>query len=212
MQPELGLRNRPTQARSQKRLELILDAAGTILEQEGPDALNTNRIARQSGVPVASLYHYFPNKHAVLSALGERWLDRVVAAIDRAEAARPPERGLPDFMDLCLAELADCYRTTAGLEALMRAMSLLPELRAFEAQHDLRAVQRMADLMHRGGVKASAADLLRIADVIVTGSHALLVMCRAKPDREKSAVLVEVQKLWRSYIAALLERGTNPSI
>lgn len=206
MNREIGLRTRPSQARSQKRLETILDAAAAILEDEGPDALNTNRIARLSGVPVASLYHYFPNKHAVLAALGERWLDRVSAAIDQAEAACPPEAGLLVFMDACLVGLADSYQGTAGLEALMRAMSLLPELRELEEQHDKRAVQRMADLVRRGGVAASASELHRIAEVLVMGGHALLVMLRDKPETDRPAVLVEVQLLWRSYLAAWLAR------
>jgi AcrR family transcriptional regulator len=204
MNREIALRNRPTQARSLKRLEMILDTAGAILEREGPSALNTNHIARLSGVPVASLYHYFPNKHAILAALGERWLDRVVAAVDQAEASHPPEAGLLAFMDACLVGLADAYQRTAGLEALMHEMSLLPELRTLEDQHDRRAVRRIADILHQGGIRATASELHDMAEIVVLAGHALLVMLRGKPEESRAQALAEMQLLWRSYLGARL--------
>ena len=143
---------RPIQARSQKRLQLILDTAGALLEAEGIEAMNTNRLATESGVPIASLYHYFPNKQSILVALGQSWLDRLIAVIDDAEATSPPENGLLDFLDVCLTALSICYQDTPGLDALQRAMILLPELETVEKQHDHRALQRLCQLFLRGGV------------------------------------------------------------
>ena len=193
-------RNRPTQLRSQKRVEMILDAAAEILEHEGPDALNTNRIARASGVPVASLYHYFPNKHAILAALCERWLDGVVAAINAAEARCPPEAGLAAFMDACMDSLAESYLNTPGLESLMQVMAVLPELRAIEDQHDERVVGRLAGLLGRGGIGASAADRVLISEILLLGGHPLLVMVRGKSEAERLRAFQEVKLLWRSYL------------
>ncbi|MFW5875861.1 MAG: TetR/AcrR family transcriptional regulator [Myxococcota bacterium] len=58
----------------------ILEAARRILEHQGPEALNTNRIASEAGVGVGSVYEYFPDKHAI----AERVLDQLAA--DEAEA------------------------------------------------------------------------------------------------------------------------------
>jgi AcrR family transcriptional regulator len=69
-------RRRPKQARSKEKVEKILQAAQSILEAEGVAAFNTNRIAKEAGIGVGSLYEYFPNKKAIAEASMAR-LDQV---------------------------------------------------------------------------------------------------------------------------------------
>ena len=54
-------------------VEAILEAAARILEREGLTRLfGTNRIAREAGVSVGSLYEYFDSRDAIVRALSER--------------------------------------------------------------------------------------------------------------------------------------------
>src|SRR5690606_33258396 len=46
-----------------------LAAARRILEDEGPQAFNTNRVAKEAGVGVGTLYEYFPDKDAIATRL-----------------------------------------------------------------------------------------------------------------------------------------------
>lgn len=64
-------RKRPQQGRSQLLVQSIRQACLNILEEEGPDRLNTQRIADVAGVNIASLYQYFPNKEAILAEVFE---------------------------------------------------------------------------------------------------------------------------------------------
>lgn len=61
----------PKQRRSLEIVAAILEAARQLL-REAPDAVTTTAIAERAGVSVGSLYRYFPNKEAVLSALYDR--------------------------------------------------------------------------------------------------------------------------------------------
>jgi AcrR family transcriptional regulator len=65
------LRKKPKQSRSQATVNACLEATARILEQEGLQALTTNRVAEVAGVSVGSLYQYFPNKSSLLLALAE---------------------------------------------------------------------------------------------------------------------------------------------
>lgn len=66
--PELPQpRKQPKQSRSVLLVEAIQQACLRILEEEGPGALTTQRIADVAGINIASLYQYFPNKEAVLA-------------------------------------------------------------------------------------------------------------------------------------------------
>lgn len=94
----------PTQARSRRRVERVLDAAAGLVIEHGVDALTTRSIASSAGVPVASLYQYFADKEAVLLALAERDMAEMDAQV------------LADLADLPRDEvtLADVVRTTTA--------------------------------------------------------------------------------------------------
>ena len=56
--------------------ERILDAAYTILQKDGPNALTSRAIAEQLGVAHMTLFTYFKNQAAILSALKEREMEK----------------------------------------------------------------------------------------------------------------------------------------
>jgi AcrR family transcriptional regulator len=72
-------RKRPKQERSQATVEAILTATARILTESGYDRFNTNRVAELAGVSIGSLYQYFPNKEALISALAEQHASELMA-------------------------------------------------------------------------------------------------------------------------------------
>ena len=76
-----SVRRVPTQQRSRRRVEAILDAAERLVLADGVEALTTRAIATQAGVPVASLYQYFADKEAVLLALAARDMEEMDAQV-----------------------------------------------------------------------------------------------------------------------------------
>jgi AcrR family transcriptional regulator len=81
----------PSQERSRRRVEQILDAAATVVVRDGVETLSTQEIARQAGVPVASLYQYFADKDDVLLALAGRDMDEMDAEVATALGRLGPE-------------------------------------------------------------------------------------------------------------------------
>ncbi|MDE0786744.1 MAG: TetR/AcrR family transcriptional regulator, partial [Porticoccaceae bacterium] len=74
---KLTPRTTPVQKRALQRREEILTATAQLLEKVGQDDLTTILVAKTVGVSVGTLYHYFPNKYAILYALAERWLSEM---------------------------------------------------------------------------------------------------------------------------------------
>ena len=74
-------RKRPGQARSRDTVEAILRAAVELFSARGYAGTNTNDLADRAGVSVGSVYQYFPNKDAILTALVERHLQGVDAVL-----------------------------------------------------------------------------------------------------------------------------------
>jgi AcrR family transcriptional regulator len=69
----------PQQSRAEQTVATILEAAARVLETKGMDGMNTNLVAQRAGVGVGSLYQYFPNKDALIVALGKRERDVFLA-------------------------------------------------------------------------------------------------------------------------------------
>jgi AcrR family transcriptional regulator len=70
--PTTTPRKLPKQSRSRVTVEAILEATTHILVEDGYDKANTNRIAERAGISIGSLYQYFPNKEALMTALMEQ--------------------------------------------------------------------------------------------------------------------------------------------
>jgi AcrR family transcriptional regulator len=76
---ENRMRAKPNRTKGEETAARILEATGMLLETQGYDALNTNRIAQAAGINIATLYKYYPNKQSILIAMTKRnrggWLD-----------------------------------------------------------------------------------------------------------------------------------------
>lgn len=78
----------PQQERGQRRVEQILDAAELVFAEVGVGEATMQMIADRAESSVGSLYHFFPNKEAVVEALGTRY---AMAARETNERAMPLE-------------------------------------------------------------------------------------------------------------------------
>lgn len=82
--PTLSPRKQPTQERARRTYQSILEAGARILERHGYEALTTNHVADLAGVGIASLYEYFPNKHALVAETVRHVLEELLADLARS--------------------------------------------------------------------------------------------------------------------------------
>lgn len=79
----LSQRKQPQQERSIQRLDAILSAATDMMWSKGVEGLKMTELAQAAGVPIGSLYQFFPSRAAVLKALHDRHTSRVEAGTER---------------------------------------------------------------------------------------------------------------------------------
>lgn len=134
-QVELLEKNKPKQERAKRTYDAILAAAAELLVDVGIERISTNLVAERAGVTVPALYRYFPNKYAVLHALGAGLMDRQNAVFqqwfEHYFVQDDPQRLLDNIYEL-LKRTCDVTRAQPGglavLQAL-RAVAPLQELR-----------------------------------------------------------------------------------
>jgi len=105
-------RKAPTQQRSRATVDAIVDATARVLVRDGYDALSTNRVAREAGVSVGSLYQYFPGKEALVAAVMEMHASRMQESIaermrNSAPAATPEEVATEMIRAMLAAQAAE---------------------------------------------------------------------------------------------------------
>jgi AcrR family transcriptional regulator len=66
-------RREPSQQRSRERVERMLAAAASLIEEKGSDAMRMGEVAEKADVSIGSLYQFFPDKAAIIRTLAERY-------------------------------------------------------------------------------------------------------------------------------------------
>jgi AcrR family transcriptional regulator len=202
---EARMRRQPRQQRSRTRVRHILEAADGILSAEGFEALTVRRIAQEAGVPVGSIYQFFPDKAAVVDALAGTYIGEFDAAIERLVADSEATRWA-DPVGTLIDAFAGLYRANPGYVALWSGRHVSPELaRADEANNAAIADGVRRILVRQAGLPDGAA-LARAARLAVVVADALLQFAfRAGPAGDP-AVLEELKALLRLYLEQVTGR------
>jgi AcrR family transcriptional regulator len=134
-QVELLEKNKPRQERAKRTYEAILAAASELLIEVGVERISTNIIAQRANITVPALYRYFPNKYAVIHALGASMMDKQNAVclhwFELHTDQEKPQVLLESIDSLLNMTFNVTREQLAGLEVIqaLRAVGPLQELR-----------------------------------------------------------------------------------
>lgn len=114
------MRRKPQQARGQRRVNTILDAASQVFSELGYEAATTNLIAIRANTSIGSLYQFFPNKEAILSAIATRYSVQLGGLLDKVfdSYSAPLSVQISDLIDA----LTDYYLATPAFQPLFHAV------------------------------------------------------------------------------------------
>jgi AcrR family transcriptional regulator len=201
---DVAPRNAPVQGRSKLRSKQIIDVTGELLERVGLDDLNTILIAKEVGISIGSLYHYFPNKHAILYAMATRWLDEVESVLNEFEAWPIETMDFDELISKLLSTNLKVYKKQKAILTLVQAMFSVPELRQLDAQHDELVIKKMANVFKRMGINHHLKERERLARVYLESTHSLfLVVVNQKGERAKRSLNdlnLMVKMLLKTYL------------
>ncbi len=154
--PELRWIRPPQQARSQKTLGRILDAAEALVAEKGFDDTSVAEVVERAGSSVGAFYSRFPDKDALLYSLWERHYEQALATADDAlDPERWRHHSIRELMGGVVRFLVSIYRERAGL---MRVFVL-------RGQQDLEFRSRQERLVQYVDVKLSTLLLERISEI-----------------------------------------------
>ncbi len=139
---------RKPRARSQARIDAILDAARILLAAEGVAGLSIYSVAERAQIPPSSVYHFFASVPALLEALTAD----VHAAFRAAIQAPIDHESLKHWRDLSYIveqRMLTIYEQDAAARQLILTQHGLTEVTQADRQHDLELGDLMLDVFNR---------------------------------------------------------------
>jgi AcrR family transcriptional regulator len=142
-------RRTPVQRRSRERFARILSAAEQLVVSRGVEALSTREVAQRADIPVATLYQYFADRDAIMSAL----IDRHVTSMDtRIATALGSLRtySIRSVVETTIDAYRAAYRERPSYVVLWFQGRLNADIAAYIRERD----EKLADRFHRFGTMA----------------------------------------------------------
>lgn len=204
---DLEPRRVPSQDRSRKRVDAILDALAELLVERGFDAINTHHVAERANVPVGTLYQFFPNKYALVSALSRRYIDHYSDLLQ--ENLSFDESDLKDehILDRYTEAVANVMFQDKALAVLWAVMLATPELRPVQVAGLKMGHGLLMSLLKSRLSHLDASTLETIATTIYRASYAMLYSACQNPDEDKVAAIAELKRLQNAYLKSYLTNG-----
>ncbi|MDA7794907.1 TetR/AcrR family transcriptional regulator [Porticoccaceae bacterium] len=191
MSKKLSPRNVPVQQRAHRQRDKILKATSELLETVGVDELTTIRVAEAVGISVGTLYHYFPNKHAILHSLAENWIETVLDGLVDISQKDLSNVAIKDFVVLITGVFEDLFIKHRPLLPLINAINTLPELNSLKVDFNQELIKALGGIFIDLDICASTLESERLSSVywqLLQGLLLLYVDADPKSDKTLSDI------------------------
>jgi len=202
--PDRASATPPRQARGQRRIDQLLDAADTVFAQIGYERATTNAVCAQAGVSPGTLYQFFPNKQAIAEALAARYLERLPethrVAFDVSSAQGPLAELISHVVDPFIA----LHQKGPGLEALWTGSVISDELTASVEGLKQHVEKSLAALFRARCPRANLAEINRAAATSVQLVKSFLRIAVTGTLKQQRAGSTELKTVLFRYLAPVL--------
>lgn len=192
---------KPVQKRSAATFDKLLDAAGELLAEVGVERISTNQVAARAGVSPPTLYHYFADKYALLTALGERLM-----AAQNALVALDPEQDAEAIAAVLVAHVRLTEASPGGpwVMRMLRAVPLLAQVRIASHRTLTAALVERAMAADPAQDATALARRLRLA---VDLGYAAIELVFDEPELAVDQVMDDAARAIRALLPAPVPSG-----
>lgn len=187
----------PTQERSRQTVMTILEACSKILVREGFFGVTTDKIAKEAGVSIGSLYQFFGNKESVVSALIHNMMENDISAFQAKMStisSLPTEARIQRMVEIGL----EVFRTNSELRNKIQTIQLyLTDTTFF-----LNSMKYYQDSVAAHLPEIAGRDR-QIVSYICVNAFTGLLNASAMDNKvlaDDSAIVKEIVRLFESYL------------
>ncbi|MCG8673245.1 MAG: TetR/AcrR family transcriptional regulator [Pseudomonadales bacterium] len=138
-------RRKPTQDRSREKYDLIVNAAKSLIGERGNDSVSVREIAKVAGVAPSSIYQYFPDKNAIVTAIVEGYFDQIEAMILSFTDQAKSVEDLAKSMEVAVDYYYQMFLQEPALTTIWASMQANPILRDLDTEDSIKNANLFAD-------------------------------------------------------------------
>ncbi|MDX2558956.1 TetR/AcrR family transcriptional regulator [Streptomyces sp. TX20-6-3] len=201
---------RRRQARGERRIAQLLQAAANVFCANGYTASSTNAIAREAHVSPGTLYQYFPNKEAIALELGERLLHEMREAHGQAFVPENLALPLPELLDAVVDPMIEFNCANPAFLALMYGSDVPGRIAEEHDELHATLLTRVQEVIAHYAPTLSAEDRARTAGMTFAAFKGGLDLILAAPEgAERDATIAELKTLLLRYLSPLVEKSAE---
>lgn len=184
----------------------MLDATGELIDEVGYEHLTTQQVARRSGVSIGLVYHYFPDRLALVEALIARNSERFMAEV-AARMSNPEVTTWRDALNTVLDVLIEMYRREPGFCKIgLNDRFLTAQSAPVIADHDNLASAFLSLFRERFAPEGpEPPDLLLRFEIAVQIGDALMGRAFRTEREGEERIIAEARTVLATYLAPYLD-------
>ncbi|MGD0483628.1 MAG: TetR/AcrR family transcriptional regulator [Gemmatimonadales bacterium] len=192
----------PLQARGQRRVDAILDAAAALIEESGVGGLTVHGVAERAGTSIGSMYHFFPDLDAVITGLADRQLrsfEPVLAALGARSKAEWSRISAAEVVDALVTPILE----NLGEHPHVLQLIMAPRggLQFRQRMYEMRIVglEIIEDILAARRPALSAASR-RVRAAVIAGAVEGVSMFLVRENVSRPKVALELKRAVTAYL------------
>lgn len=185
----MAARRAPLQQRSRERVQLILSSAADLIAASGADQLTMSEIAQRSGMSLAALYRYFPDKSSIVAVLANQFNTASRACIEAALADVSTCAGLRQAFSLLMDQYLAIIRREPVIRDIWSGMQADKTLFALQAAESQLCARLLGNALQRVHAQSDPTQLYRISLLLWELGEAAVRLALTLPDDEGTAIV-----------------------
>ncbi|HET9983657.1 MAG TPA: TetR family transcriptional regulator [Longimicrobiales bacterium] len=194
----------PQQERGRRRVDAILDGVAAMVAEVGVVGVTVHGVAKRSGTAIGSIYHFFPDREAMLSALADRHAEamRIRTEALRAEPVDWPALSAQETVRRFLAPFLTYFDAHPDYLPVIRAMSGPGGVTRRHPELLMRVIEVAAFILRERRPDLTDEEIGARATTIVGVMEGLLSMTLRPVPSARTQLLHELERALTAYVAA----------
>jgi AcrR family transcriptional regulator len=200
---------KPERENGKRRYAVLLAAAEKLLERDGLEALTIQNIAREAGVPMASVYHFFPSPMAACVAVAETYLDGFASNIQR-EVPGIADLNWREIIVILKQRTVDYYRAHPYAQRIILGSEVSWHIRQADLANNRMMAQMVCDLIADQFPGTEEQALLNAVAVCISIGDAIWSLSISEHDVITKQYAEEAVIAECAYLAAKFPNNKKP--
>jgi AcrR family transcriptional regulator len=198
------VQDRKRNARGERRVASLLDAAGRVFGELGYHAATTNAIAAKAKVSPATLYQFFPNKEAIADALVTRYAKDLAKEVRAAGIQELVSAPLEDAIRQVTGVVIEFNRKHAAFNTLYAEAPLSKDTLEQKQLLSQTFIDYLSEVLMARNPQLDRQDVLWSAEIVLTTVKGFLPALAGRKTSTRSRTIDALNQMLVRYLEPVL--------